>query len=259
MIKRIVLVLALLIVSVISFSVAMAQQTFTDQDAIKLAQNSPIFHDVLEGYPGWAAAAYDTQNTYGIWHVQFTAADGDDLGWADVSPAHQKVYSWESHIGATDTQRTAAEPILRDFVNTLPAVTELIDNPSQYNMWVDYNGWAQAWSVYIDRGSDSLSVLVQFDGKLPTSLENPHFLGISFPQVLSYSDWAESKKALAVATAFKNPQIADALSAVDNWTTATEKQDDTHWVVSFKQGDTVLAQVTVDLATNQVVASQVGS
>lgn len=256
MIKRFIWILV--IVSALVAAAVGAQQSFTEQDAVDLAAGHPAFAEGLDANPGWTAAAYDTENDYGIWHVQFWDGSGEDLGWADVSPARERVYTWETHFGATDTQRSAAETILIDFVAGLPEVNDLIDDPAQYNMYVDYNGWAQAWGVYLDRGEDSLYILVRFAGIVPSSLDNPQLVSISFPEIMSYEDWRESKQALAIATAFQNPDISAALQDVDNWTTSAEKQDENVWMVTFMGNDSTLAQVTVDLTTETIVDYSIG-
>ncbi len=253
---RVIAVLALCLMS--ATFVAHAQARFTEQDAIDLAVAFPSFHDGLDMYPGWKAAAYDSGNAYGIWRVQFWAADGEDLGWANVSPARKRVYNWESHFGATDAQKAAAEPILKGFVLGLPELSDLVDSPEQYPMYIDYSGWQKAWSVYLDRGDDSVVVMVQFDGKLPTTLDNPHLLDIEFPQVMGYDDWQKSKQALAIAAAFKDADIAKALSGVDGWTTSVDRQDDGLWSVTFLSDDQTLAEVTVDLDKNEVVEHHIG-
>ena len=157
------------------------------------------------------------------------------------------------HFGASDAQRRAAEPVLRKFVANHPDVLELLEDPAQYAMYIDYDGWNRWWGVYVDVGLDSLWLPVQFAGKLPDSLDDPQLLGLYFANVLSYDEWQQSQKAIAIATAFQNAEIAEAVSQVDSWTTSVEHDDENLWTVNFMNGDDLLAQVQVDLATNEVV------
>lgn len=253
--------LAILIMLVTALCTAVlvhAQETFTEQDAIDLAATSELFVAGLEQNPDWSAAAYDTHNAYGIWRVQFWYANGEELGWADVSPERGKVYSWEVYFGATDAQQNAAEPVLRDFIATEPRFVDLLEDPSQYDMYIDYDGYNRYWGVYIDVGADSLWTAIQFAGKAPDALDDPQVLGLYFSGVLSYAEWQESNEATAIATAFQNADVADALASVDKWTTSVELNDDGMWTVYFLDGETVLVTVEVDIAADQVIDFTIG-
>ena len=251
-------ILILLLVALTSALVVQAQQTFREQDAIDLAAQSEVFAAGLEENPGWTAAAYDTGNAYGIWRVQFWYADGSDLGWADVSPERGRVYSWEVYFGATDAQENAAESVLREVVNTQPEFIDLLEDPSQYEIYIDYDSYNRYWGVYIDVGANSIWTAIQFEGKTPDSLENPLVLGLYFSNVLSYNDWKESNKAIAIATAFQNTDVADALNGIDDWTTSVEQNDEGLWTVYFLNGDSTVAQVQVDMSTEAVVDYSIG-
>ncbi|MEP7291610.1 MAG: hypothetical protein ABI835_07485 [Chloroflexota bacterium] len=254
--KRIVLLVILAIF--LTTLAAHAQEIFREQDAIDLAEQSEIFVAGLEQNPGWSAAAYDTHNAYGIWRVQFWDANGEELAWADVSPERGLVYSWEAYFGATDAQENAAEPVLRDFIANEPQFIDLLEDPSQYDMYVDYDSYNRYWGVYIDVGADSIWTAIQFEGKTPASLDNPQVLGLYFSNVLSYDEWKESNEATAIATAFQNADVANALNGIDNWTTSVERRDDGLWTVYFIDGESVVAQVQVDIAADQVVDYNVG-
>lgn len=244
------LTLSLILVSAVGVQ---AQSGYTARDAINVAAQSAIFRSGLAQSPGWTAAAYYTKNTYGIWRVQFWNANGEDLGWADVSPARRRVYSWDQHFAATAAQQQAAEPILRAFVAALPDVIDLLGDPTQYAMYVDYDAWNHWWGVTIDSSPDTIWVPVQFAGKTPDSLDDPQEIGLYFDNVLSYEDWQQSQQAIAIATAFQNADIAAAVRRVDSWTTAVEHDDDNLWTVKFMHGETELARVQVDLTANAVV------
>ena len=74
------------------------------QDAINLAAAHSSFANGLADRPGWTAVAYDTKNLYGIWRVQFYDAEGNDLGWSDISLEKQKVYAWETNFDITESE-----------------------------------------------------------------------------------------------------------------------------------------------------------
>lgn len=232
-----------------------AQQIFTEQDAINTAAESEEFKDGLANTPGWTAAAYDTGNRFGIWRVQFWNASGDELGWADVSPARGKVYSWEAYFGATDAQVQMAQDPVRDFLTTHPTVLELVEDPTQHELYIEYDSYNRWWGAYMDMGLDSLYLVVRFGQGSPDVFEDPQLVRLYFSNVMSYAEWQEATRAQAVATGFQQPEIAAVLADVESWTTRAERSDDGDgvWTVYFMDGETVLAWVKVDMSTQTVV------
>ncbi|MBN8637787.1 MAG: hypothetical protein J0M07_20880 [Anaerolineae bacterium] len=247
-----------LVVSSAARSALKAQDGVSEQDAIDLALTNPILASGLGQIDGWTAAAYDTQNAYHIWRVQFWDADGEDLGWADVDPALGKIYSFEAHFSASEAQRDAAYPLLREFIDNAPDVLALVENPSAYNIWVDWDGWNRWWGVYVDIGEDSLALAIRFDnGLTPDDLTNPQLVSVYFPNVVSYEEWQSMAQSAAVAVAFRTPAIADAVAG-RTWTTQVERADDGLWRVIFLEGETPLAEVLLDNAMQTVVDYSVG-
>ncbi|MBC8170929.1 MAG: hypothetical protein H7X77_04640 [Anaerolineae bacterium] len=226
----------------------------TADAAIVLASEHEAFAAGLEAHPGWTADAYDTQNSYGIWRVQFWNAEGEELGWADVNPAKSRVYSWESYVGVTDAQRAEAEPFLREFLSTAPEILELMENPTQYDMYVDFDSSSGYWGTYIANGEDSLYVVVDFEDD--TAFTSPRVVRFYF-EVMDYGEWFAANEELAAAKAFEQPEIADALRGIEDWQ-ATAERAGNMWTVSFKSGEQVLAQATVDLDQNLIVDYTVG-
>jgi hypothetical protein len=230
---------------------------FTEQQAIDLAAAHQAFVYGLENYPGWTAAAYDTRNAYGIWRVQFWDAEGSSLGWADVRSTNQRVYAWESYAGVNDAQRSAAEPVLREFLAGSDEILDLMDDPAQYDIYVDYDPNNRWWGVYIARGSDSMYVIVAFDDNF--AFTNPRLLRIYF-EIQSYDEWFAANEDLATSKAFELVEISEAVAGVEGWETRVERVEDApnQWTVYFMLGDAVLAQATVDLDSNTILSYQVG-
>jgi hypothetical protein len=224
-----------------------------EQSAIATATNHPVFAVGLANYEGWTAAAYDSNNIYGIWRVQFWDADGKELAWADVNPIRGRVYSYEAYFRASEAQIAAAEPVLREYITTNPDILALIEDPGQYDFNIVYDPRSKWWRVTIYMSENSLYIIVKFDGITPNSFENPQIIGIYFPNVMPYADWQEASQAEAIALAFQNSEISAALSSAGEWTTQTERLAGTLWRVAFVQGDTLLAEVTVDLEADAIV------
>jgi hypothetical protein len=237
-------------------SASIAQEQYTEQDAIALAAESDAFAIGLEAHEGWTAAAYNTRNAYNIWRVQFWNANGEDLGWADVSPERGRVYSWESYTGASEGQKAQATPILQDFIAHEPQILELIDSPEQYDIYVDYDSWGGFWGVYIARGADSIYAVVDFEDDF--EFTNPRLVRIYF-EVMSYDEWVAANEDLATSKAFEQAEIAAAVNGVEGWESYVERVESAEnlWKVSFMLGDQTLAQATVDLDASAIVEYQV--
>lgn len=245
-------VFALMIVMAVAFGYVAAQATFTVQNAIDTAASHPVFADGLARYEDWTAAAYNTNNAYEIWRVQFWDSEGEDLAWADVSPARGKVYSYEAHFAASEQQTNTAYDVLRDFIDNEPQVLALVDDPSQYEIYVEYDTWGRQWSVYLDIDIDSLYFAVRFDGETPDDLENPELQGVYFPNVISYEEWQSGMEAQAIAIAFQDQAIADAVNG-RSWTTEVEQSEDGSWRITFWEGDISLAEVVLDAAMENIL------
>jgi hypothetical protein len=230
-----------------------AQEGYTPQDAIALAAAHPAFADGLAARSDWTAAAYDTQNPYGIWRVQFWNADGEDLGWADVSLERGQVYSWESYLGLTDDQYAPAEEVIRAFLVNSPEVMELVGSLDEVGIYVDYDPWGQHWGAYIDLWPNSLYVTLASRSDNPFSLDDLQVVQIYFPDVLSYDEWYSGQESKAIAAAFAQPEIAAAVRHYTGWTAAGERGNDGVWVVNFALGEQPLASATVLIETQQVL------
>jgi len=133
-----------------------------------------------------------------------------------------------------------------------------VENPSAYNIWVDWDGWNRWWGVYVDIGEDSLALAIRFDnGLTPDDLTNPQLVSVYFPNVVSYEEWQSMAQSAAVSVAFRTQAIADAVAG-RTWTTQVERADDGLWRVIFLEGETPLAEVLLDNAMQTVVDYSVG-
>lgn len=249
-----------LFISVMMFShihTTEAQETYSEQDAIQLASHHAMFAVGLSNNPDWTGAAYDTRNTYGIWHVEFWDASGNEIGWADVSPSRGRVYSYETYYDATGEQVLEAETAIRDFLSSDPEFTELVGEVSAYEaLYVDYDPYNRWWYAYFDRGVDSLNLVVHFEGETPASLDNPELIYIGFNNILSYDEWHSASQAQAIALAYTQPEIAEQMRDNPNWTAVGDATEDNAdlWTVWFTLGENTLAEATVDLLTREVVS-----
>lgn len=238
-------VAALLLISLLVMGVA-AQDDWTEEDVIAIVVQQYPFESGLENVPNWSAAAYDTGSRYGIWRVQFWNDSGEEIGWADVNPDMGKVYVWEAYFGATESQKQAAYPTLREVIVNDPTVLELLESPEQYELYVDFQ-WDGTWGVYLANGLDSLWIVVDTDNRQPDALENPRVKQIYFAELMSYSEWYEAAKAQAITLAYQQEEVAAAVRGVSDWYANAEKIAPSTWRVVFMQGETALVEATVNL------------
>src|SRR5262249_39140831 len=153
-----------------------------------------------------------------IWRVQFWDSAGGDLGWADVSVARKKVYSWEAHYVPSDAQRKDAEAALRKFATTNEDVIEAFGRVKDYDLYVDYDVHGNLWYVAVYRpGGDTVAAAVTFPADDPFDFTRPTLKGIYFPEILPYDKWIEAHQSDAIAIAFAQPEIASAVRDQEGW------------------------------------------
>jgi hypothetical protein len=225
-------------------------QTITEQDAIATALAHAPIKARLGGRDDWRAKAYDSENPFGIWRVNFYSQDGEDWGYADVSPTRGRVYYYELYAPATEAQIAEAYDHVRAFFESDETLLELFDDPSTTPIYVDYNGWIDGWGVYVDDGERSLYFIVGFEA----SFTSPRLLAIYFKDMLNYDEWQTSKGQEAVAVAFADGRVADALRGVVGWRSESERVEGDVWRVRFLGADgTTLITATLNLRENAVL------
>jgi hypothetical protein len=225
----------------------------TPQDAINLAAAHSSFANGLADRPGWTAVAYDTKNLYGIWRVQFYDAEGNDLGWSDISLEKQKVYAWETNFDITESEYAQAEEALLNFAKQDPTVLEMIGNiDERNNMWVGYDGWRETWIMFIDRWPNSVELNIRSRSATPRSLDNLYLAKAYAQDIMSYDDWQSASSSQAVEIAFSTPEIAAAVRGKD-WTTSIERLEGNAWKVRFISGDAQLAEADVNMDGGSVM------
>jgi hypothetical protein len=245
-----ILVLSLALALVVGLASA---QDYTEQDAINLALTIPEFGDALQERDDWYAHAYDTENRWGVWRVQFYNENGDDMGFADVSLKTETIYVYESYFGATDAQKQNAQPIIEEFLRNEARVVELMDGQTDNGMYIDYDGYNDWWGIYVDYGDDSLYITVRFAEATPTSLENPQIMRIYFANIKSYDEWYGATSQQAIVVAFTDNRVGDALAGKAGWTTETERLDTHTWQVTFWLDNAVVIKAQVNLQDDSVL------
>ena len=249
------LILAVLISN--QLDVRVARAAVSDwQQAVDLAARTSDFAVVLKNHPNWKATAYNTHNTFQVWHVEFH--DGDqDLGSADVSITRQLVYLAHPQAELNDNQRKKGEAAVQKFARNSPAVAAMVGKIPDANTGVNYDPRANVWALYFQQAGEPVAVVVQFQGRQPFDFSQPVFRGLFFPDVLPFADWQKQNQSLAISVADAQPEIAAALRGHDGWTADASYNEDTTWAVNFKVDGKTLASATVDVDTHLVLSFNV--
>ncbi len=244
-----------LIALMLAVSLVSAQETVTPDQVIAIVASSYPYSVALEEHPEWRVEVFNTRNRYGIWRVQFWDADGEEIGYADVSPERGEVLYYEGLFYATEAERQSGYDAVQAFLSTSPQLESLGVNLEERDIWIDYDPWNLAWNAWIEDGYDSLYAVVRFGDGLPWTLSDPELVNIAFPNVLSYDEWYEENENQAILLAFQQSEIAEILRGSSNWSASAAPgggELQSVWIVEFSSGDQIVATAMVDLTNQQV-------
>ncbi|MBK8137430.1 MAG: hypothetical protein IPK52_16715 [Chloroflexi bacterium] len=250
----ILLVLALLVPAGVG-----AQDDPTTESVVALVLAIPEISGGLDRLTDYETLAYNSNNTYGIWQVEFRDLEGNQVAWAQVQPSTGRVYAWETYFAAADASYEVILPVFQEFVANHPDVRALIRGIDQDEIYPWWDGNTQAWMTWIGDAGDAIMVAVQFDGGSEDSTENPVLTDIWFPNLPSYEEWWVASSSQAVAVAFQQVDIAIALRG-KTWTTESEliDQSDTNlWTVRFLSDGTLVASATVNVFEGELIAYEI--
>ncbi len=238
----------LLIFSLFTFSFSLSPVVAqTTDDAINLAASHSSFAKGLADRPGWTAVAYDTQNYYGIWRVQFYDAENNALGWSDINLEQQKVYAWETNFDIIEGQYAEAEEALLNFARQDPQVIEMIGNIDESNgVYIGFDAWREVWIMSIDRWPNSVELNIRSRNGTSRSLENLYLDKVLAQEIMSYEDWQNASSSQAIDIAFSAPEIAAAVRGKD-WTTYAERLESNTWKIHFMSGEEQIAEADVNV------------
>lgn len=226
------------------------------QRAISVAAAHPFFAAALSHEPGWTATAYEGENSYGLWRVDFFRENGEALGWAQLRLTDGRVFGLESNFGLEGTAYAEAEAALVEFLRTDPEFVAFAGDVDD-NDWLSvyYQDWSGNWVVYLERGRDSLEVTLRSEGSSLRSLEGLRLVQISAPAMPSVADWTDMRGSEAAALAFTDPAVATAVRGLYGWTSVAEQLERSRWRVRFEWEEQVVAVAEVDLLTGSVETS----
>lgn len=235
-------------------AVAAAQDGSADAErAIAIAARHPMFATGLAAYDGWTASAYGSQDRYGLWRVDFFAADGASLGWAQVGLDDERVFAWDSGFGIPDVSYEATQEALLDFLRYdsefLAFAGDVDDNDWT---WVGYDDSRDAWTVYLERGPESLVVTLRSANEWARSLDNLRVVEIEVPALVAVDEWRSMRGSAATALAFTDARIAAAVRGLEGWVSEAEQLGESVWLVRFRWEGRTVAEAEVDLVSASV-------
>lgn len=219
------------------------------QRAIQIASEHPVIAASLEQNRGFTAGAYDAQDRYGLWRVDFTNVYGDVFAWAQVRLTEGRIVSWEADAGLNDAEYAEAEEKLLTFLRYDPEFLAFAGDVDEHDWtWVGYESWRDTWVIHIERGMDSLIVTLRSEHAWQRSLEDLSILQIRATGVIEVDDWRSMRGSDAIALAFTDPRVVSAVRGREGWTASAQELDRSLWRVSFLWEGQTLAEVDVDLA-----------
>ncbi|MBX3143737.1 MAG: hypothetical protein KF813_08275 [Trueperaceae bacterium] len=217
--------------------------------AIEIASEHPVIAASLQQNRGYTSDAYDAQDRYGLWRVDFTNVYGDVFAWAQVHLAEQRIVAWEADAGLTDAEYAEAEEKLLAFLRYDPEFLAFGgDIDEHFWTWVGYESWRDTWVVHVERGTDSLVVTLRSENAWQRSLDDLSILQIRSTGLVGVSDWRSMRGSDAIALAFTDPRIVSAVRGREGWTASAQELDRSLWHVVFMWEGQSLAEVEVDLA-----------
>lgn len=238
----------------------------TRESAIALVERHPAFRAGLAARPGYTVRAYDAENSYQVWHVEFyepeSPQDGDHLiGFADVSLKHDRVFYYEADYGATDAQVEEAKAVIDPFVRRNAEVRAMVrgitDDLSEKEIYV-WHGWRNLWAAQINLAADSIRVIILFDTEARFIFENPKVDGFQLPEVGTFEEWKNSRTAELGLIAVKDSALAAVLREHPGWKIDAEPGDGNSWVVRFFADQNAIGkpfvQAVIDLKQGKVVS-----
>ena len=247
--------LALALLAVAWAAVAWSGGYAEDQRrAIELVAAHPAFASGLAHEPGWTATAYDALDRYGLWRVDLASAEGRALGWAQVRLAASRVIAWETEFELEGVAYEAARERLMDALRRDEDFRALAGDPDEHEWsWVGYEAWRDAWVVYLERGTDSLHVVLRSAHDGMRSLDGLRVIQVQAVHLPAYTAWRDMQGAEAIARAFGDPAVAAAVRGVVGWTADAEPVDRRIWRVRFLDGARALVEAEVDVGRGTVV------
>lgn len=234
------------------------ESAYTPDDAIAFVAALPDFAQGLEATEGWTAQAYYTMNRYGVWRVQFWRADGEELATADINLETGRVFTAETYFYPSEGVLAQAQDTVFEFLRNQPEIQEMLDNPWEAEMYLDFNPWAYdgVWSVWIENGDDPLYAWVRPDNSSTFSIGNLELVRIGFGNIMNWEDWRSANSASAAAIAFRQTDIANRMRDLPGWQSQAEPLNgggDGIWWVGFYSGDWLAADATVNLTTGEIL------
>jgi hypothetical protein len=235
-----------------------AQDGYTAVDAIAFVAALPDMAQGLESTEGWTAQAYYTMNRYGVWHVQFWDAEGEEIATADVNLETGRVFTLDAYFYPSQGVFEASQDTIFEFLRNQPEFQELIENPWEAALYIDFNPWVDdgVWSVWIENGDDPLYAWIAADDSSTFSTSNLELLRIGFGDIMSWEDWQNANTAIAAAIAFRQADIANQMRDLPGWYSHAESVaggGDGVWWVGFYSGDWLAADATVNLTTGEIL------
>jgi hypothetical protein len=242
--------------------VVLAPATFAQEDeqtrAIDIAAQSEELSEFLSGFE-WEAEAYEEDEGY--WGVDFyrtnTVEDDDNfLAWAMVDLDSESVIETYMPRFLSEEALERRLPEVEALVLSDPEVQAIIDNPSLWQVYTEWDPYESLFFVQFFRGLDAYTATVWLSDE-ESDEESPYFLVEFYDETALEAEQAEQERRdRAVMLAYEADAIDDAIFENDDWQTVVQQLNGSQYSVEFISDEERLFFAVVDIDTETVIESE---
>lgn len=251
MLKKLVSIFLVVMVLGTLAGTAFAQDEELRDQVIAVAAASEEFVEALanyETYDTWAEPLEEDPNT---WFVEFYVESEDIfIGEALVDTTTWEIVESFVVEVLSEAELQAGEALVLNAIMSDSEVMAVVKDPSEWQIFVQYEGFDNMWSVVFINGLNEWEALVGvFEGEAYIE---------SFTQLEAMDAYEEmeDERGRAVMLAFEAEGVDAALEGIDNWGTFAQPQADGTWSVLFVTFDRALFFVMVDLANETILEAR---
>ncbi len=219
--------------------------------AIQLVAASDQFADFLATYPDWQGWA--EQNDGDWWYVEFWSEAADEwLGNALVNIQTGEISESFVPRPLSAEEYATWQPRVQQYALDDAEVQTLLGDPSQWDIWTDYDRWEAHWYVDFMHGLDHYVAIVSVDtndaGEQVLVLDD-----LYDANEMEAERRERANRDEAVALAYESEGVWDALDGHDDWTTYVEPMEENVYSVEFVAGGQELFHAVVNIAEGTIL------
>ncbi len=232
---------------------AHAQDDPQAEQAIQLVAQAEEFADFLAGYADWEGQAEQEDGDW--WYVDFWSDAADEwLGDATVNIKTGEIRDSFVPRPLPADEYADLQPRVQTYALEDAAVQALLGDPTQWDIWTDYDRFDGQWYVDFMHGLDHYVAVVRVDtndaGKQVLVVDD-----LFDANDMDAEQLDRANRDAAVALAYEAEGIGAALEGYDNWTSYVEPMEENIYSVEFVNDGQELFHAVVNLAERTILES----